>query len=81
MIVRFYFCFAVSHGAHRLYQCTQNLGTIQHANETRSWHHFLSDRWKRGHKSASIVQLSENTKKKLYVNFFFFFNSGRALYK
>ena len=32
----------------------QNSVTIQHANETMPGHNFVGDRWKHGHKSASI---------------------------
>ena len=63
-----------------LHSNAQNLGTIQQANETRSGHNFVGDRWN-GHKSASIVQctvhrLSENTKTEIVLKKNNIFNSG-----
>ena len=74
----------------------QNSVAIQHANKMRSGHDFVGDRWKHGHKSASVLQaflrrLSENTTAITFCNwktkdlnlklFFYFFLFGSALCK
>ena len=53
---------------------------IRAQSSTRSGHSIVSDRWKHGHKSASIVQLIsclKTQKQKLYVKKFLFFSIRR----
>ena len=51
-----------------LYVNDQNSLTIQHANETRSGHNFVGDRWKHGHKFVYIGCL-KNHNSKIFFKF------------